>query len=208
MSRYKIQFEDTYKIVNGQRLYELDVCLAFILERGKVMYGDRFVITSMQKKVYYKLLIYAIGAEKEMAKAELDPNKGLLLMGAPGIGKSAMMQLIKPFFTRKQSYDIRSCSLLTNSFCHKGFEAIAPLIEKNAKVLCLDQMGAEGMGKHYGVNADVANCLVEHFYENRFDQKYPKLHITTSLGSGEIGTRYGEGFRRMLKEMCNVVVCV
>ncbi len=205
---FNIQFEDTFTVIQGQRMYNFDRCIEFILERGKAMYGGRFLITTEQRSVYHTLLIYAIQAKESMDQKGLEEHKGLLLMGPPGSGKSAMMQLIKPFFSRKHCYEIRNCKVLTHQFCESGFMAISSLKERGAKPLCLDQFGNESIGKFYGVNENVANCLIEHFYEGRFDQKYPKLHLTTSLGADEISDRYGEGVRRMLKEMCNVVVCV
>lgn len=205
---FRMQLEDTFDLVEDRRIYDLDRCIAFIVERGKAMYGKRFLITSQQRKIYHQLLIYAIRAQEEMEQMGLEGQKGLLLMGPPGCGKSAMMQLIKPFFSHKHHYEIKNCNLLTHQFCHKGFEALAPLLEKNVKPLCLDQLGCESVGKYYGMQEDVACCLLEHFYAGRFDQKVPKLHFITALGADEISNRYGESVRRMLKEMCNVVVCV
>ncbi|WP_158960354.1 hypothetical protein [Myroides fluvii] len=207
MSNYKLQLKDTYTLLGREKTYNLDKCHAFILERGKSFFGYHFTITPQQYNIYHMLIAYAIEDQKTMAHFKLDPNKGLLLMGEEGIGKTAYMRLTQPFFPYKKNYDIKVCRLLAQNFSCKGHEIFTPIFANNAKSLCLDNLGKEFIAKHYGTPCDVIYNIVEHFYEQRFDHNYPKLHITTPLSPDELEKKYGKSFRKMLREMFNVIIC-
>lgn len=209
MSHFKIQLEDTFKfhVEKRKKIYELERCEAFILERGKDIYGHHFMMSLHQRQTFYQLLAYAIEDADTMAEHNLDPRKGLLLMGAQQTGKTAYMRLIQYFFSRRRLCLIKSSRLLAQDFSCQGYEAFTPLFAPHAKVICLDNIGTEQQAKFYGSTCDVVQNTLEHFYEQRFDLAYPRLHFTTSLSANELEKKYGIGFRQMLKEMVNVIVC-
>lgn len=207
MNQCKVQLSDTFDIIGTQKLYNMVKCWKYLLQQGKMIYGSEFILTKQHKAVLYQLLIYAIEDQKGLNKLTLDPQKGILLMGAPNTGKTAMMRLVKPFFARKKQYEIKTCRALSQEFALKGYEMIAPLLATNAKAIVLDNLGKENIAKHYGQSCDVTHNIVEHFYEQRHDLTYPRLHITTTLSPSEIERKYGIGFRKMLNELFNVIVC-
>lgn len=209
MSLYKLELKDTYDLLidKNLKLYDHKRCEAFILERGKVVFGSHFMLSSKQSQIFHQLIAYAIEDRDMEVKFNLLPNKGLLLLGGAQTGKTAFMRLIQYFFERRKLYEIKSSRILAQDFSCKGYEAFTPLFDPNAKVLCLDNIGREPIAKHFGSTCDVVYNIVEHFYEQRFDLKYPKLHITSSLTPTELEKRYGRGFRAMLKEMFNTIVC-
>lgn len=206
MNQCKLQVADTFDINGTQKLYNMTQCWKYLLQQGKIIYGNEFILTQQHKAILYKLLIYAIEDEKIMNRLELDPKKGILLMGEPNSGKTAMMRLVKPFFLHKKIYEIKTCRALSQEFSLKGYEMMTPLLSANAKTLVLDNLGTESTAKHYGQSCDVIHNIVEHFYEQRHDLTYPRLHITTTLSPSDIERKYGVGFRKMLTEMFNVIV--
>ncbi|MBB1149751.1 MULTISPECIES: hypothetical protein [unclassified Myroides] len=209
MSHFKLNLEDIFVIdkENKKKIYDIQRCEAFILERGIAIYGHHFMMSFHQRQTFFKLIIYAIGDSVNMEKHDLDGNKGLLLMGERQSGKTAYMRLIQYFFSRRRTYDIKSSRLLAQEFSCKGYEAFTPLFAPNAKAICLDNIGTEQQAKFYGSTCDVVYNTLEHFYEQRFDLTYPRLHFTTCLSASELEKKYGTGFRQMLKEMVNVIVC-
>ncbi len=207
MSRCKFVFEDTYEIKDQRRVYDFETCTAYVLQEGKRIYGQNFILNRYQKRVLYQLLIYAIEDENLLEKLHLDLRKGILLMGDSGVGKTALMKLVKPFFPRKKHYEIVSCRLLSQEFTKRGFDAFNAYLSKNSKPICLDNLGKELPAKHFGTNCEVGYNVVEHCYEHRFDFQHPKVHITTVLSPTDIEKRYGIGFRKMLQQMFNVIVC-
>lgn len=207
MNPYKIDIKDTFDLIDNKKYYRPERCIAYIKERGLHIFGSHFMISPKQKRIFDKLITYAVEDYALMNKLQLFPNKGLLLMGEKSSGKTAYIRLVQSFFSRRRSYTIKSSRLLAQEFSCKGYEVFTPLLESNARVLCLDNIGQEHLAKYYGSTCDVVYYLVEHFYEHRFDLPYPKLHITTSLSPPELEKKYGKGFRTMLQELCNVIIC-
>lgn len=207
MSPYKLQLENTYKIVDGEKKYDYKACLAYILERGKDIFDSNFIINPLHKKIYFQLLIYAINDGNSLDQHQLDPRKGLLLIGDSGVGKTAMMHLVKTFYPKKKQYQIKSCKAISNEFSHKGFESLMPLLVTNARPLCLDNLGREPVAKYFGTSCDTINNIIEYFHEQQHTLTNPKLHITTNLTPREIEKRYGIEFRRMLQTLFNVIIC-
>lgn len=207
MSQCKLQVENTYQIIDREKQYNIKMCWRYLMQQGKLIYGGSFTLSAHHKTVYYKLLVYAIRDEQKMEQYNLDPRKGILLMGASNTGKTAIMRLVKPFFLRKMQYDIKTCRALSHEFSHKGFEMTGPLLCTQAKPIVIDNLGQENIAKHFGYSCDIIQNIVEHYYEQRYDMPYPKLHCTTMLSPSEIEKRYGITFRRMLTEMFNVIVC-
>ncbi|WP_051583121.1 hypothetical protein [Myroides odoratimimus] len=206
MKRYKTSLEDTYDLVERTKQYDFNTCLSYILERGKKLYGEEFIINPFHKDALYKVLIYAIEDHTTLERLDLSLDKGLLIMGAPSSGKTAVMQLVKPFFSRKKQYDIKTCRSLAHDFMQRGFETTTRYENINAKPFCLDNLGKEQVAKHYGYACEVVTNIIESHYEQRFDQTYPRIHITTSLSPTEIEDRYGQHFRKMLQQLFNVIV--
>jgi len=207
MSLYKIELSDTYDLIDKNKMYDLNRCIDFILERGKTIFGYHFTISPKQRTIYYHLLAYAIGDPKKTAEFQLNMNKGLLIHGRPEMGKTAIMRLIQYFFSSQKQYELKPIQLLAQDFSCRGYDIFTPIFAPNAKGICLDNLGRETTMKYYGTSCDIAYHIVEHFYERRFDLTYPKLHIITELSASELEAKYGQHFRKMLREMFNVILC-
>lgn len=207
MNPYKLQIQDTFVVKNEIKHYDFEKCLTYIMQRGKAMYNPQFIINAYHKDVYFKLLLYAINDEEQLIKNQLSIQKGILLLGNTGLGKTAMMHLTKPFYTAKRQYQIKDCKALLNEFSSKGIKALEPLLQPDAPPLCLDQVGKEPIAKHLGISYDLVPLLVTHYYEQRYSNPSLKLHLITHLSPAELEKRYGVGFRKMLKELFHVIVC-
>ncbi|MEK6510748.1 hypothetical protein [Myroides odoratimimus] len=81
MKRYKTNLEDTYDLVERTKQYDFNTCLSYILERGKKLYGEEFIINPFHKDALYKVLIYAIEDHATLERLDLSLDKGLLIMG-------------------------------------------------------------------------------------------------------------------------------
>lgn len=206
MSHFNPDVRETFEVVGNQIVYDRTRFLAFVLQRGQSIYGNQFVLTPALEAVYLKVLSYAIHDHAWLLQHGFDPQKGLLIMGPNGSGKTAVMHLMKVFFQRKMKYTLESCRKLAIAFSCKGYDALSPIFADSCRPLCLDSLGRESTAKYFGTNTEVVLDIVEHFYDKRLTQNFPHLHITTSLSASEIESRYGILFRRRLKELFNVIV--
>lgn len=198
---------DTYTIQNNTKHYHFNKCLTFIEQQGKIRYGQKFKIFEEDKETILKLLIYAIQDQKMALELNINLNKGILLSGKIGCGKTSLMHLLKPFV--KQEYKIKTCREISFEFAKNGYEALQPYTQKSAfqhrlSGYCFDDLGAEQQIKHFGNDCNViAEILItryEHFIENN-----SITHITTNLSASEIENLYGNRLRSRMREMFNLI---
>lgn len=200
---------DTFEIQNNHKIYNFNKCLEFIEYQGTMQYGQSFKINILDTPTIYKLIIYMIKDNNAALKEQIDLNKGILLSGPIGCGKTSIMSLIKPFTSPLSEYKIKTCRELSFEFAKNGFETINCYTLKQANQskltgYCFDDLGAEQQIKHFGndcnVMAEVLISRYEQFVENK-----SVTHITTNLSATEIEKSYGNRLRSRMRQMFNLI---
>jgi len=142
-------------------------------------------------------------------KLQINLDKGILLSGPIGCGKTSIMHLLKPFSNHCKEYKIKTCREISFEFAKQGYEALSPYTQKSSRQTslsgyCFDDLGAEQQIKHFGndcnVMAEILITRYEHFIENK-----SITHITTNLSASEIENVYGNRLRSRMRNMFNVV---
>lgn len=200
---------DTYEIMDGYKIHDFDRCLAFIDYQGKAHYGPGFRIHSTDLPIIYRLVVYMIRDEKAALDEKLDLNKGLLVTGPIGCGKTSLMHLVKAFAPPSSFYKIKTCREISFEFAKYGYEPLSRYTQKQAQqsrlpAYCFDDLGAEQQIKHYGnecnVMAEILLSRYEQFVENR-----SVTHLTTNLSASEIELLYGNRVRSRMRQMFNLI---
>lgn len=141
-------------------------------------------------------------------------NKGLLLVGGVGIGKTTLMH----FFKRNQkfSYKVVSCREIESDFSSTGEKSVMNCsyniqVATNANPynqthvgFCFDDLGTEANAKHFGHEKNVMAEIILNRYDNKLD--FHCTHITTNLTADEIKHQYGTRVSDRMKEMFNLIV--
>lgn len=144
---------------------------------------------------------------------DLDPDKGILLVGGVGIGKSTLMQ----FFSRNQKgmYRVISCREIESDFSSEGEKSVqncsynltvSPSGNEFAHMemgYCFDDLGTEANGKHYGKEKNVMAEIILNRYDNNIP--FPFTHITTNLTARQIEDEYGQRVTDRMKQMFNII---
>ncbi|NCT10902.1 MAG: ATPase [Flavobacteriia bacterium] len=200
---------DCFIISNNKKIYDFNKCLYFIKHQGKIRYGQSFKIWKEDIPIIFKLLIYMIKDHKVADKLQINLDKGILLSGPIGCGKTSIMHLLKPFSNHCKEYKIKTCREISFEFAKQGYEALSPYTQKSSRQTslsgyCFDDLGAEQQIKHFGndcnVMAEILITRYEHFIENK-----SITHITTNLSASEIENVYGNRLRSRMRNMFNVV---
>jgi ATPase subunit of ABC transporter with duplicated ATPase domains len=143
-------------------------------------------------------------------------QKGLLLMGNVGRGKTDLMKIFCG--NQRQSYSVVSVRQVAKHFAmdgHTAMEAYSTLRHEvagdirffNQRVLgyCFDDLGTEQVKNNYGNKSNVMEEIILNRYDARNTMPFWFTHFTTNLNADEIERMYGTRARSRLREMCNII---
>lgn len=170
-------------------------------EIAKILVPD-YKIEDSEK--YRNLVKYFAGEA-----GELDPEKGLLINGGTGSGKSKFFSVMQQSLLnlRASAYRIVSCIDVEQSIRMESMGVESnPYQHFNHGVMCFDDLGTESSETViYGNRVNVMSEILQLRY-NSFQNKGVKTHITTNLLMSEIEKRYGTRISDRISEMCNIVI--
>ena len=192
-----------YTLENNIRIYDFKACLQYLQAKGKSKYGDEFSLRKEDYTLIRKMLCYAIRDEEACQKYEIDFNKGILLLGPVGSGKTSLTTLIRDFFPTSFRPILKSTRQVSYEFIKEGYEIIDQY-GKSDKVFCFDDLGVESSLKHYGNECNTMGEILLSRYD-QFIQFGTITHVTTNLNSVELEKMYGVRVRSRLREMFNLI---
>ena len=163
--------------------------IAWIEKKGIELYGKKFKILETDHEIIYKLIAYFLKDEQACYQFNIDLEKGILLTGPIGCGKTSLMTLMKHL------------APIGNKF-HKY--SIGKLYQSEPRTYCFDDLGTENNLKYFGNECNVmAEILLSRY--DLFISKKLQTHITTNLSATEIEKHYGNRVRSRLRELCNLI---
>ena len=183
-------------------------------QKGRELYGSQFRIWPGDYELICKLLVYAIHDQENAARFNLNLNKGILLTGPVGCGKTCLMKLMRLFQLQSEQFVLKSCREISFEFIKSGYEVIqkygsdsgryASRSEKPPATYCFDDLGTEQNLKYYGNECNVMGEILLSRYE-LFVSSGALTHLTTNLSASEIESFYGNRVRSRMREMFNLI---
>lgn len=206
-------YKQLAKLQDGIFKFNFQPCIGWMEEHGKVLFGNHFQIYKEDHPLILKLLVYAIGDKESCETHWLDLNKGILLTGPIGCGKTSLMLLISYFFPPEKQYKVIPSRDISFEFEKQGYS----LINRYGKgsfhqtirgplpiVICFDDIGVEQPQKFFGNQCNVmAEILLSRY--DQFISKSMITHLTTNLSASELEAIYGNRVRSRMREMFNLV---
>ncbi len=185
-------------------LYDFDKILIYLNAKGKLLFGEKFKIYKQDKAILLQLCSYFIKDTENCHKFGIDTEKGLLLSGPVGCGKTTLMKLLRHIVPMQRPYEMIPCRNVTFSFNHIGFKSIEEY--GDTKFFCFDDLGIEPAGRFYGKDLNVMGEVLLSRYELYLQSKQKiKTHATTNLNADELEERYGNRVRSRMRELFNLV---
>lgn len=132
----------------------------------------------------------------------LDRNKGLMIRGSFGVGKTDILRIIQKMLPQNKKFAYNPANDVVAEYNIGGDEAIA--VYKQKKERLFDDFGAEEIGKHFGNNVEVFQKIIYSRYD-LLKYQHIKTHITTNLSNEQMAEKYGERAYDRLKDMFNLV---
>lgn len=188
--------------------YNYSEIISWLENKGIDLYGKNFKIQETDHDIIYKLIAYFLKDEITCFQLNIDLNKGILLSGPVGTGKTSLINLMKNLTSIDHKFYIKPCRDISFEFIQDGYEIIQKYskgkLYPDPKTICFDDLGTENNIKYYGNECNVmAEILLSRY--DLFISKKIITHITTNLSASEIETAYGNRVRSRLRSMVNLI---
>ena len=190
--------------------YNYHDAYTWLQQKGKEVYGKKFQLYEEDKPTIYVLLCWFLQDEIAAPQLNLDLNKGVLLTGPVGCGKTTLINLMKYIVQKQeQRFMMKSCRDISFEFIEDGFSVINKYSrgaqhQYHTKIYCFDDLGTEASLKYYGNECNVLAEILLTRYDLFISEKLI-THLTTNLSASEIEEMYGNRVRSRLREMFNLI---
>lgn len=193
----------------GEGVIDYTHALSWLSQKGKELYGQHFKIHEEDKALLCSLLCYFLKDEQTALQLKININKGILLTGPVGCGKTTLMSLMRFFQPHPNSFTIKSCRDISFEFIKEGYPTIqkySQLSFKNHQPLtyCFDDLGTENNLKFFGNECNIMAEILLSRYDLSVSRKL-LTHITTNLSASEIEVAYGNRLRSRMREQFNLI---
>ena len=190
------------KITNGFVHYDFKKILAFLETKGRILFGNDFKIQKEDHYIIYKLIIYVIKDAKSCRANGISLNKGILLNGPIGCGKTSLMILVNYLIPFRKRYQVKPARTLSYEFIKKGHEVITE--HSISKIYCFDDLGVERYLKYFGNECNVLGEVLLSRYD-LWREKKVITHAITNLNAQELEDYYGNRVRSRMRELFNLI---
>ena len=192
-----------------QSHYSYDEVIIWLENKGVELYGNHFKIIETDYQIVYKLIAYFLKDEPTCFQYGINLNKGILLTGPIGCGKTSLMNLMKYLTATEHKFFVKPCRDISFEFIQDGYQiihkySIGKLYQSEPRTYCFDDLGTENNLKYFGNECNVMAEIVLSRYD-LFISKKLQTHITTNLSATEIEKQYGNRVRSRLRQMVNLI---
>lgn len=190
----------------------VDVTDLAAIEAFKAKKIDPFILDDQNKTAYEQLCQYFSGDEAfEFENEDFSLNKGIMLIGPVGCGKTSLMRMFgqnsfRPFkvihcreiaadYSADGASVLKTYSKSQIGYAHQNFG-------KTSIGRCFDDLGTEEITNNFGNKVNVMQDILYRIYD---DRAIGDFHVTTNLSGDEIEQAYGTRVRSRCREMFNPI---
>lgn len=175
-----------------------------ILKIGNEFVNEFNIDKENENEIYALSLYFNEKSEFEQFNEHFSIQKGIMLLGGVGTGKTLLMRIFQRYLSLKgKTFAYKHINQIANEYIEIGFSAFNRF---DAKDLWIDEVGLfdKESVKRYGNNVNVLEELIMHRYD-RFVFAGVKTHVTSNLTPAQMQSEYDPRIWSRLKEMCNMI---
>ncbi|MEO8772609.1 MAG: hypothetical protein ABI402_21110 [Ferruginibacter sp.] len=183
----------------------------FLQSKGIELYGKNFKLLEEDADLIIKLICWFIKDELQAKKLGIDLEKGILIVGPVGCGKTSLMNICRFLLSAEKRHSIKSCRDISFEFMKDGHDIFHRYTKGSfrqdqfePKIFCFDDLGLESKMNFYGNECSVMGEILLSRYD-LYHSFGMMTHITTNLNSDEIEQRYGHRVRSRCRELFNLI---
>lgn len=187
---------------------DYDQARVAIEKRGQELYPN-FKLYEEDKNIVQQLLCYFLQDDQKASELGINLNKGILLTGPVGCGKSTLMGVMRFLKPEGKRFIIKSCRDVSFEFIQNGYEVIHRYSHRSfynhePQTYCFDDLGTENNLKFFGNECNImAEILLSRY--DLFVSRNLVTHLTTNLSASEIEAIYGNRVRSRMRELFNLI---
>jgi len=160
-----------------------------------------FILNNSNRKLISTLCFFVSRDERFQTELGYDFNKGLLIRGISGLGKTHLVRCIE----KNELNPIKILSMLEVADAIKQDGEFQVNMGEN-KILYLDDVGTEeATVNHYGTKINFFKNFIEMIYLRNAGTGFSKMMISTNNSFDEIENKYGFRVRSRMRDMFNVI---
>jgi predicted ATPase len=197
-----------------QTRYDYYDLLQKIEKQGQALYGERYTIEDIDRPPVLKMMSYFLEDEGVAKHYGLDLEKGLMITGPIGCGKTAIMNIMCSLAKGLIKPAIIKCREMSIEFSLEGFKVIGKYsnhafyryssLPYQPQAICFDDLGLEPKASYWGSSCQIMAEILFSRYE-LFVSDGMITHITTNLNSEELEETYGNRLRSRMRQMFNLI---
>lgn len=208
--------ENSTPIKTKAILTPYDYCeqLKMLEEQGRRLYGERYAIEDIDRPPILKLLCYFLKDEAVAMHEGIDLNKGLLITGPIGCGKTAIMNVLCSLCEGLSKPAIVKCRDMSFEFSQDGYGVVGKYSKQSyhrysglpfqPQTICFDDLGLELQANYWGSHCQIMAEILLSRYEY-FVEDGMITHVTTNLNTKELEEVYGNRIRSRFRQMFNLI---
>jgi len=193
---------------------------SFMQYRANMLFEGKFKLDEKNFSVFELLTHYFsnssgfIPLAQDMGVKNPSLEKGILLAGIPGTGKTWLMKLFSK--NQRQVFFMKNAKAISESYASGGWDGIQEYLEpvKNPvndagaffhpiAGICIDDTGTEDVRQNFANKSNVIGDIIQVRYDTRYTG--PLLHATTNLKADQLKDFYGERVSSRMKEVFNFI---
>ncbi len=192
-----------------QSLYDYDDAWHWLERKGRQTFGNHFRLYEEDRLVINQLLCYFFRDVPVAEQLNIRLNKGILLSGPVGCGKTSLMSLLRHVPQDPFRHIMKSCRDISFEFIKDGPDVIQrysthSFYNARPRAICFDDLGTEKNLKYFGNECNVMAEIILSRYD-LFVTRSMLTHLNTNLSAGELEAAYGRRVRSRLREMFNLI---